>query len=140
MLQASSFRLIHLQLKWVSYKIGVARLQRGKNPKTKVLQPRINTLGLKSLNLLEIVLSVPKKATKLQNTGKRVSYSLCLHLKAKNELKIKNQFPNMEIDFEKECLWMLSWFLLVMRSYCQLICCYSSKAAIEMQQYMLLHH
>ena len=85
-------------------------MPRGKNPKIKVLHPRINILCLKNLLSLVIALSAVRKATELQTAGKNVSYSLCLRLQVKTAQKIKNQFPNRETDHEKGCLWLLSWF------------------------------
>ena len=86
---AGHFRQIYPQLKWPRHNTGAAQPQRGKTPKLKVLQPRINILGLKNLNLLVIVLSVARKATEPQTVGKGVNCSLCLHLQAKTALKIK---------------------------------------------------
>ena len=107
MLQASPFRLTRPQLKQAGRFTGAARPQRGETPKLKVFRPSINILGLKNLNLLVIVLSVAIKATGQQTVGKRVNCSLCLCLQAKTALKMKNQFPNKETDFAKECLWLL---------------------------------
>ena len=83
---------------------------RGSTPKIKILQPRINILGLKSLNFLAIALFVVRKATEQQTASKRVHCSLWLCLLAKTALKMKNQFLNWETDSEKECLWLLVWF------------------------------
>ena len=136
-LQASQSRLIHLQLKWASYKARVVWIQRGNTPKIKVFQPIISFLGLKSLNLPAIVLSVARKATELQTASNGVTCSLCLHLQAKIAQKMKKQFPNRETDFAKECLWLLIWFWFGMQSWCLTFCCYGCKAATAMQQSML---
>ena len=84
--------------------MGAARPQRGKTLKNKVLRPRMNILGLKSLYFPEIVLSAARNATESQTAGKRVNFNLCLCLQAKTALKIKNQFPNRETDFSKAYL------------------------------------
>ena len=153
MLWASPFRLtraqlkwaaclgqIRLQVKWASHKSRIACLKRGKTPKLKVLWPRINILSLKNLSLQVIVLSVARKATEPRTIGNKVNCSLCLHLQANTEQKKKIQFPNRETDFVKGCLWLLIWFWLGVRSWCQTICCYSCKAAAATQQTMLLRH
>ena len=103
-LQASYLRLIHLQLKQAIHKMGVAWLPRGKTPKIKVLQTRVNILGPKYLLLPALVLSAARKATEPQTASKGVNCSLCLHLQAKTVQKMKNKFPNMETDSEKGCL------------------------------------
>ena len=100
-LKASYLGLIRLQLKWASHKMGVAQLPRKKAPKTKVICPRINSLGPKNLNFPAIAMSAGKKATELHTAGKRVNCSLYLHLQAKTALKIKIQFPNRESDCVK---------------------------------------
>ena len=110
--QASCLRLIYLQLKWASSKIGVAQPLRGKTPKLKVLKPKINTLGPKSFFLLALASSVARKATEPQTAGRGVNCSLCMHLQAKAAVKVKIQFPNRETDDAKGCLWLLSWFWL----------------------------
>ena len=92
--------------------MGAAWPLRGKTLKTKVLRPRTNNVGLKNTSLPAIAMSVARKATKLQTAGKRVNYSLCLHLQAKIALEMTTQFPNRETVFTKECLWMLNWFWL----------------------------
>ena len=115
-LWTSHLRLIRPQLKWASRKMGAAWLQRGKTPKSKVLRPRINILGLKNSSFLEIAMVVARKATEPQTAGKGVNCSLCLHLQAKTALEMTNQFPNKEIDFAKEYLWRLNWFWLGVRS------------------------
>ena len=96
--------------------MGVAQPLRGKNPKTKGLRPRINTLGLKNLNLPEITMSAAQKATEPRTAGKGVNCSLCLYLQAKTALEITNRFSNRETYFAKECLWMINWFWVGMRS------------------------
>ena len=60
-------------------------------------------MGPKSLHSLAIAISAAKKATEPQTAGKRVNFSLYLYLQAETALKIKNQFPNRETDFAKEC-------------------------------------
>ena len=103
-LWASHLRPIHPQLKWANCTTGAAQPLRGKTPKTIVLQPRVNVLGLKNLSLLAIAMSKARKATKPQSAGNGVNYSLCLYLQAKATLEITNQFPNRETDFAKEYL------------------------------------
>ena len=71
MFLASYIKLICPQIKWASCKMGAAQLLRGKNPKTKALQPRKNIRGLKSLHLLAVVLSALRKAIELQTAGKK---------------------------------------------------------------------
>ena len=112
----------------------VAQLQRGKTPKLKVLWPRINILGLKNLNLPAIVLSAARKATEPQTAGIRVICSLCLCFQAKTTQKKKNQFPNRETDFAKECLWLLIWFQFGVHSWCLMFCCYGCNAAALLMQ------
>ena len=60
--------------------MGVAWPQRGDTSKIKVLRPKINILGPKTLNLLAIVLSAERKAAKLQTSGKGVNCSFFSHL------------------------------------------------------------
>ena len=76
-------------------------MPRGKTPKLKALNPRINILGPKNLCLLALALSVARKVTELQTAGKKVNCSLCLCLQAKTALKMKNQFPNRETELCK---------------------------------------
>ena len=99
--RAACLGQIYLQVKWGSHKVRVACPQGRKTPKLKVLQPRINILGLKNLNLLEIILSAARGATGPHTVGNKVNCSLCLHLQAKTAQKKTNQFPNRETDFSK---------------------------------------
>ena len=89
---------------------------KGKNPKLKVLSPRINILGLKNLCLPALALSAARKATEPQTAGRKVNCSLCLHLQAKTAPKMRSQFPNRETDYAKGCLWLLSRFWVGMCS------------------------
>ena len=93
MLQVSHFRQICLQLNWPSHKARVAQPQRGKNPKLKVLGPIINSLGLKSLNLLAVALSVVRKAIELRTAGKNGKLQSLLVLAGKNCTEKENSVP-----------------------------------------------
>ena len=85
-------------------------MPRGKNPKIKILYPRINILGLKNLCLASLALFVARKAIELQTAGIKVNCSLHLRLQAKTALKMRSQFPNRETDYAKGCLWLLTRF------------------------------
>ena len=85
-------------------------MPRGKTPKLKVLSPRINILGLKDLYLLAFALFVGRKFIELQTAGRKVNCSFCLHLNSETAPKMRSQFPNGEIDYEKGSLWLLNRF------------------------------
>ena len=85
-------------------------MAREKNPKSKVLYPKINILGLESLCLLELALYAVRKAIEPQTDGRKVNCSLCLRVQAKIAPKMRSQFPKSETDYAKGCLWLLSRF------------------------------
>ena len=72
MLQGSHHRLIYLQHTRASHKMGAVQIPRGKNPKLKVLNPRIDILDPKNLSFLALALSLAIKVTELQTSGKKV--------------------------------------------------------------------